>query len=1154
MKRKASALSFVFILISFFCLPYFIDTAAASGRGESGWCCRGGDVFQASPEECERTGGRYGATRREAGMGCRSEETEPMGWCCKNGRVQHQKESDCSRGGGQFFDSRRDADEHCVSEEKGWCCKKGEVFSATKDECRRHHGRYSKGRKEADRYCESQQKGWCCKNGKISKVTSRECENKRGQFFTRQNEAQRVCREEKRGWCCSKDGVFETIKKECQQRRGRLFNSRNEANRYCESQMKGWCCKDGKVSQTSLRACERKQGRFFDKQNEARRVCRDERIGWCCNKGELYEAAYHDCQNDRGRFFPGWQEALRQCDQIPQVRSLKPDTLIKGEPATLILTGQNLRDGMVLDFGPDIIVESIEVDGLKRKAEVKVFVEPMAEEMERDVILGYGNWKKEIGKVRVVEEPTLQVDPKEKGIVEKGDIPIIVWFMDYGGNATGTPGSSGQFGFKFMFKWKDGDGDLCDGQWFLSYDHGNMNGNFRDLMSSGCPPKGFPKTTHPGTDGVAEEFVYLNGKDLETVTLSFVVKDGAGNVSNKVVRKILLIELGGKASSSALIDGKPSEKGREISELHSQDKSIEKPSGKQSHMIKGVKLKKQQPMMLLAGSAGGSNNGDLVVSVKTTNETYQGDGKTLYVEVRNKSSVFSHDFSVGFCLASQINSNSQSKWLGTKKIQNLGPSNQILVSIPWQVQVLASQKDKYIAMVDIYNTVDEGKTGETNNQSKPFYYATGPLLAMPAPVGKPIEGLQISLPCKNCMGGTSGKPHQILFGPTSLIMTDSKAMALMSSYVRISLLRSNGSEVLTIAENAWFSKYYMTNSWYWLIPSSIPTGQYAIYIKSTDGHYFAKSVPFTISGPITIHIQDKPKTVLVDSMDLKDVKLSKKGYPPPGEIPLEITNLKITKLIPKAVTLAGGSFGPFARLSYLYIVLEFQANKPFKFEDSLNSTKYKDPAAFWSLVVPEVRVVGWVFPLHEKFQVYPEWNDTLMTNTTSDLLYYDPSGSYPWTKTYHVGPLLKYSKINIPKGKNTIVLGVDNPGVIHGVEVIGLALGKREVWIGITKKYVDHWYKCTQNNYPAIGVYVGFKYKPTPENKNSYLDSTFSWDTKATGKYAKKSYFFKNPIVFQTLDTTKTTKQLGFVPPWSSARKFMGKNCKPLDDALIGGW
>jgi hypothetical protein len=128
----------------------------------------------------------------------------------------------------------------------------------------------------------------------------------------------------------------------------------------------------------------------------------------------------------------------------------------------------------------------------------------------------------------------------KKGLVITRNIPIISWFMDF--DVDGVTGT-GEFLFKFRFKWKDGDGDLCDGQWFLNYDHGNMSGNFRDLIGSNCRPKGFPKPVHLKTAGITgDEVVYLKGKELETVIVSFMVKDGAGHMSNKVVRKILLLK------------------------------------------------------------------------------------------------------------------------------------------------------------------------------------------------------------------------------------------------------------------------------------------------------------------------------------------------------------------------------------------------------------------------------------------------------------------------------------------------------------------------------------------------------------------------------------------------------------------------------------
>ena len=276
------------------------------------------------------------------------------------------------------------------------------------------------------------------------------------------------------------------------------------------------------------------------------------------------------------------------------------------------------------------------------------------------------------------------------------------------------------------------------------------------------------------------------------------------------------------------------------------------------------------------------DNIDLLVSVTTTNGIYKGDGATIYARVWNDSNKDARNFVVGYCFSDQIKSKTWPKWLGKKKIKFLGPNNSLLVPIPLALPVPESYKGKFIVAVDINNNVDEGKEGEKNNQTKPFQYDSSPVPVQPS-VGKPIEGFQISKPCLiKCDAGFSGKPMSIVFGPTSSIMTDPKALALMSDYVNISLLKFDGSEMHTIAENAGFNKNSMTNHWSWLVPTIISNEQFFIHMETSDRRYFGKSVPFNIKPPAE-GIEKKPETVLKEPMKQETKgKLHKKGYPPLG--------------------------------------------------------------------------------------------------------------------------------------------------------------------------------------------------------------------------------------------------------------------------------
>jgi len=242
--------------------------------------------------------------------------------------------------------------------------------------------------------------------------------------------------------------------------------------------------------------------------------------------------------------------------------------------------------------------------------------------------------------------------------------------------------------------------------------------------------------------------------------------------------------------------------------------------------------------------------------------------------------------------------------------------------------------------------------------------------------------------------------------------------------------------------------------------------------------------------------------------------------------------MKVKALKYKAQTLAGGSLshGPFARLSYVDIYLELETNKPFKFAASLDPAKINlKPEATWSLVMPEVMVDGVVMPLEEKQHGFPLPIGAIMNN--NNYTGYDPEGSYPWEKIFHFGPLLKIVPETVPKGKSTILLRVTDPGVIHGLKVIGVKKGNK-----------SSYYKCEQTLYPAFGVYVELTHKiqtVTEIGSGKKIDTGRELTT--------KSYFINKPIVFKELDTTKTTKQLGFVPSWSKAKEIFS-DCVSLDN------
>lgn len=167
-------------------------------------------------------------------------------------------------------------------------------------------------------------------------------------------------------------------------------------------------------------------------------------------------------------------------------------------------------------------------------------------------------------------------------------------------------------------------------------------------------------------------------------------------------------------------------------------------------------------------------------------------------------------------------------------------------------------------------------------------------------------------------------------------------------------------------------------------------------------------------------------------------------------------------------------------------------------------------------MIPEVTVNGVVMPLAEKQHGFPLPVGDVMGN--NNYTGYDPAGSYPWETIVQFGPLLKTVPKAFPKGKSSILLRVVNPGVINGLKVIGVRSPAN--------------IKCEQTLYPVFGVYVELTHKIQTVTD---LDGT-KHDTRWVA--ATKSSFINKPVIFKVLDTTKTTKQLGFAPPWTKAKVF----------------
>jgi hypothetical protein len=254
-------------------------------KPEQGWCCFDGKVSPTTREECRKRGGQFFSTREAAERQCRKKRPGPeepkdyprpeepeQGWCCKDGEIFPATEEECRERRGHFFPHREEAERHCREErphpeehprpdepEQGWCCKDGEIFPTNEEECRERRGHFFPTREEAEEHCreerphpeehprpEEPEQGWCCKDGQVFPTTLLECCERRGHFFPTREEAERHCREEfpqpeehprleepEGGWCCKDGEVFPAGENECVERGGQFFVCEEDARRYC---------------------------------------------------------------------------------------------------------------------------------------------------------------------------------------------------------------------------------------------------------------------------------------------------------------------------------------------------------------------------------------------------------------------------------------------------------------------------------------------------------------------------------------------------------------------------------------------------------------------------------------------------------------------------------------------------------------------------------------------------------------------------------------------------------------------------------------------------------------------------------------------------------------------------------------------------------
>ncbi|MFO8165009.1 MAG: CARDB domain-containing protein [Desulfatiglandales bacterium] len=754
---------------------------------------------------------------------------------------------------------------------------------------------------------------------------------------------------------------------------------------------------------------------------------------------------------------------------IPQITSVRPDTLVQGQTYELTLTGSNLDEGMSLSFGPGIEVESFKVSRFKKSAALQVCVEKIARPGIRTVLLSFGGRRMGIAKVTVKEasHPGVGMEKRQvsKGIrrVEPGGKSNSLGLtpLDATLEALEVTYPTGKLaeirGYEMRIDWSVTSG-LSAATFIL-----DLYQYKKKIMTIS------PKSQKSSSGG---------GKMYFKAVWDIPPNLPVGRYLVKVTTSDGLY-----ADGSAYFDIR--EEGLQIlvpTKVVSWVRGCTYAIQWLTHFPYAKWAQKSQEKAELWLLKSGAQ----VQKIAVIN-----DYITIYGHAENYS------------------------WTIPS---NLPPGSYMVR--------LASQDGQYAA------------------DSESFQ-----ILAQPA---SPKKVISVSQPDKLDKWAATGGFQRFVDWRLDQELLDNQAMGYKPPGFTLKLHDSTGATVATTsAPGAAPAAFFGSLDWQPLNPSTtIHDGQYVVRVETADGLYYGLSDPFTVWVPKPpVFLKDqKPTTLLSQTKKDRDkpVRATNAYFPPSGVEPLKITAM-IKSLNPKAYTLSG-AYGSYARLSYVDIVLEIQANKPFKFEASLDPKAYKNAAAAWSLVVPEVKVLGYVFPKNLKGLYLGDY----FIDVTKDAYYndFDPTGSYPWQKTYSIGSLgpFEYPHGIIPKGKSTMTFRVNDPGVIHGLKVIGLAQGKKEVWIGVTKKYETVSYKCVQYCYPAISVLVRLKYKAMPEY------DVYGKVPLTSSVLEAKGYLFSNPQAVQTLDTTLGPNQMDFQPPWSSPVKFSSKNCEPFDKTLVGGW
>jgi hypothetical protein len=492
---------------------------------------------------------------------------------------------------------------------------------------------------------------------------------------------------------------------------------------------------------------------------------------------------------------------------------------------------------------------------------------------------------------------------------------------------------------------------------------------------------------------------------------------------------------------------------------------------------------------------------------ETTNGTYFGDGKAVTVMVRNNGSSDSAPCTIGVGFKDQVTKGKNIKWVGKATVPKIFSQQHVYVAVPGQFMVLPPEAI-YVAAVDIDDDVAE-QGGEDNNISKPFTYDRSSVgKTTSPPKGKPFQAFEIVKPAKDA-SLPIGSDVAIDWYPTQALNNLPPEARAAYWKVDISLVsEATGDVVAQLGRNVNNRPINGLHGWRVTLPSSLAAGQYHIRLDTPFGSGWGQS------GMLSLYEGTLAQAALalpngVKGPQAQKTQKAEHANLSPGEADakaLKFKHWQIKSIIPKTVVL-NGSLGPYARLTSIRVVVEYDANKPFKLAPSLEPTDTLKPDAVWSLAVPRINVNGGLAEKSTIDQIHGSHSSTAGG-------FVDPTGSYPWHRGYQIGGgvyAFDYPKGILPKGRNTFTLVLNEAGVAHGLEVVGKALKWETYLQGVVKKKKSYLAKCTRSFYPhfnvqvQVGVYMG------------------GWNSSGSFYRDTMTYGFKKPPVWQHLNPWETT-------------------------------